>query len=175
MNRYTKILEKLGEEFNAEYVAAVLRTTDTESDLPMDILTVSLEEFSPKGNEWIAEYSFLPLKNGADNTAYLSAAITLATDMSGDASDNVAWLISRLNYYAPYGAFSVSDSGEVLAYKLCVPVFDKGDDDELFEKFNLIAAHSLDFVENVGGLVEAVMEYDITPEEAMDQFLGRDE
>lgn len=173
MNRYTKILEKLTEIFNEESIPAILRTMDDDKELPMDVLTVALEDFSPKGNEWYAEFAFLPLQNAAENTAYISAAITMNGEMDLRASDNVAWLISRLNHYLPYGAFSVNDEGNLLAYKLCVPVIDNGNDDELFNSLNLIASHALELVDDCGGLLEAVIEDDITPDEAINQFLGR--
>lgn len=173
MNRYTKLLERLATIFNEGYVPAVLRTMDDEKDLPMDILTVALEDYSPKGNEWLAEIAFLPLSNGAEDTSYISIAITMTDEMGAYASNTVAWFISRMNHYIPYGAFSVNEEGNVLAYKLCVPVLDKGDDEMLFDALNLNASHALEFVDNFGGLIEAVMEEDITPREAMDQFLGR--
>ena len=174
MSRYTTILEKMTKIFNDEEIPAILRKMDENKDLPMDILTVALEEFSPKGNEWIAEISFLPLANGADNTAYVSVAITLNNELTAQASNNVAWLISRFNFYAPYGAFSVSEDGAVLAYKLCTPVVDNGNDDDLFAALDSTVSHAFDFADNFGGLVEAVMEGDITAEAAMNQLLGRD-
>ncbi len=172
MNRYTKILEKLTDMFNEADVPAILRKMDDEKDLPMDVLTVVLDDFSAKGNEWIGEFSFLPLANGAENTAYISVAITMNEEMDMIDSDNVAWFISRFNFYIPYGAFAVNNDGNVLTYKLCVPVNDNGDDDALFDALNLTASHALEFVDNFGELVEAVMEGDITAEEAMAQFFN---
>lgn len=175
MNRYREILDRLGKIFNEEYIPAVLRTTDDESDLPMDILTVALEELSTRGNEWLGEIAFLPLKNGAEETAYINVSITMKDNMDEFKANQMAWLTSRFNHYAPYGAFTIDEEGKLFTYKLCSPVKDSGDIEELFEEANLIVSHALDFVDNFGELMEAVLEGDISPNQALSQFLGKQE
>lgn len=175
MSKYINILKRMADIFTEESIAVILRTTEEEKDLPMDILTVMLDDFSEKGNEWLAEFSFLPLQNGADNTAYMSIAITLTEDMTMEECNRVTWFIARFNHYVPYGAFSISADGNTLTYKLCQPIKDNGNEDDLFDAFSLLASHALDFMDNFGSLLEAIMEEEIEPDVALAQFFNEDE
>lgn len=175
MSQYTNVLKRMADEFAEEAIPAVLRTAENEKELPMDVLSVLLDDYSEKGNEWLAEFCFLPLPNGAEGTAYLSAAITITEEMTPEESDMMAFFISRFNHYAPFGAFSVSEDGTTLAYKLCTPIIDRGNEDELFDSFNLLAGHALDFVDNFGSLLESIIDGDVTPEEALIGFFHGDE
>lgn len=170
MSQYGNVLMKMRDLFTEESIPVVLRTTDQEPELPMDILTVLLDDYSEKGNEWLAEFSFLPLQNGAEKTAYLSVAITITDEMTPVESDKVAFFISRFNFYAPFGAFSISEDGNTLSYKLCTPIINRGNEDELFDAFNLTASHALEFVDNFGSLLEAIIADEISPEEALATF-----
>lgn len=173
MSRYTEILARLETIFNEEYIAAVLRTTDDEPELPMDILTVVLEELSSKGNEWLCEICFLPLKNAAEGIAYINVSITIKEDMEEFVANQMAWLISRFNHYAPYGAFTIDETGKIFTYKLCCPVDDSGDDEKLFDAANLVVSHALDFAETAGNIMETVIEGEVSPNAALNYFLGR--
>ncbi|MCQ2536626.1 MAG: hypothetical protein MJ110_06635, partial [Lachnospiraceae bacterium] len=170
MSQYTNVLKRMADLFTEESIPAILKTKEQEKDLPMDLLSVLLDDYSEKGNEWLAEFCFLPLQNGAEETAYLSVAITITEELTPVESDMVAFFISRFNHYVPFGAFSVSEDGTTLAYKLCTPVFDRGNEDELFDSFNLVAGHALDFVDNFGSLLESIIDGDVTPEEALIGF-----
>jgi len=173
MSIYSDVLKRMADDFTQESVPAYLRTREDEKELPMDILTVLLEDFSEKGNEWLAEFCFLPLQNGADNTAYLSAAITITDEMTPDEADRVEFFITRFNFSSPYGAFGISDDDSTLTYRLCTPTIDNGSEDTLYEAFNLIAGHALEFVDNFGTILEAIIDGEIAPEEALMQLFGQ--
>jgi len=175
MSIYTNVLKRMADDFTQESVPAILRTTEEDKNLPMDILTVLLEDFSEKGNEWLAEFCFLPLQNGAENTAYLSAAISITEEMTPDEADRVEFFITRFNFSSPYGAFGISDDDSTLTYKLCTPTIDNGNENDLYEAFNLIAGHALQFVDNFGSILEAIIDGDINPEDALMQLFGQDE
>lgn len=172
MSQYTNVLKRLEEIFKEESIATILRTPEEEEGLPMDILTVLLDDYSEKGNEWIAEFCFLPLQNATAEVAYLSAAITIADDMTIEEADDVSWFISRFNHYAPFGAFSISEDGNTVTYKLCTPVMDNGNEEDMFEAFNLTAGHALQFVDDFGSVIEAIIEGDLTPDAALDMFVN---
>lgn len=173
MDKYTGVLERLCTVFNEEKIAAVLRKKEDETDLPMDILTVDLEDFSETGSNWMGEFSFLPLPNGAEGVCYVSSAITMADDIEDEASIRLMWLITRLNFYLPYGLFALSEDGKRLAYKLCSPVIDNDNEDELYEALSLIVSHSLDFMDDFGDMIVDVLEGSKDPDDVLDYFLGR--
>ncbi len=138
--RKRELLKKLETFFNEDDgVAEVSLFTKEELDTPMDVLRLLITDYGPGLMDVLAECSFLPLQD--PDVLYFTTVITVRMDIPEAGLSSLSGAVSRLNFFLPYGGFSVSGDGTMLIYKACA-AFPSGWEDEQLYKLMEISADS---------------------------------
>ncbi len=136
--RKLELLKRLEAYFNEdEDIEEVSIFTKEELNAPMDVLRVFLTDYGPGLMEVLVENSFLPLQE--TEVLYFNTVITIKLDIPEEAVSALSCAIAKLNFFLPYGAFSINGDGSMLVYKSTTAVLSKDDDDALYEQIQLSA------------------------------------
>ena len=142
-DRKKQLLERLETFFvNDEEVEEASIFTAEELGTPMDILRVLVTGYGPGLIDALAEYSFVPFE-GPQEVWYFSSVITIMTDIPKDGVLPLSGAIARLNFFLPYGSFSISRDGTMLVYKAVTALRADHDDEKLYEDIELAADTAL--------------------------------
>ena len=168
MEERKKNLLKLLEEFfqGDEDAEEVSLFEASELGAPMDVLRVLITQYGAGLRTVLAEFSFLPLEGG-DDIWVMTAVITLKTDISSAGAAVLSSVMSRLNFYLPYGGFALSSNGRMLVFKSTTALRSDWEDERIYQQMEISADMALTAAEpHVESLI-SVASGDMTVEQFM--------
>ncbi len=140
--RKRELLKQLETFFNEdEDIAEVSLFTKEELETQMDVLRLLIIDYGPDLMDVLAECSFLPLQD--TEVLYFSTVLTIRMDIPKEGLSSLSGAVSRLNFFLPYGSFSVSGDGTMLVYKATAAFPSEWDDDKLYKLMEISADSAL--------------------------------
>lgn len=144
-DRKQALLKKLEDFFKEdEDIEEASLFTKEELNAPMDVLRVFVTGYGPGLTDILAEYSFIPMPpQEVEEIWYFSTVITIETDIPKEGVSALSNVISRLNFYLPYGSFCLSTDGRMLVYKSVTALRAEEKDETLYKDIELSADTAL--------------------------------
>ena len=128
-SKQKKLLEALEATLkDEEGIGELSIFTADELGAPMDILRVEVAGFGVDLVSVLGEFMFLPFEE--EDVLFFTSVITITGTLEKEAVPDVVDLISRMNFYVPFGCFALGDDDKTLIYKHTVPVMAKKDEDK---------------------------------------------
>lgn len=161
------VLKNIEEEFKSVGVPCDYIEAGDQS--PVDVLISTNEHLGFYDSTAMGEYFFLDYERAAENTEYFVCMMTLDDNLQTDNAVNVIDGITRLNYFIPYGHFTISPDGEIIL-KMSMPLTTLMSDEAALEETNTVAAHALDLFHRYIGLIIDLAKGKVTPSDVVDLF-----
>lgn len=163
-----KILTRLQDMLKGLEIASILRKAG-ENNLPVDILTVLLEDFSSDTIEAMGELFFSPdpVSEQKDLETF-NAVITLSESLNPEFLPALYESISILNFYTEGGVFAISKEKNVLIYRhmLTIPLDKK--EDEVYSFAEMFTARAIGVANRYAGVLLMVADGRMTVEDVED-------
>ncbi|MBQ7724471.1 MAG: hypothetical protein IJT63_02570 [Lachnospiraceae bacterium] len=163
-----KLLEALETTLKGEEGIGELSIfTAEELGSPVDILRVEVAGFGVDLVSVLAEFMFMPFEE--EDILFFTSVITITGSLEKDALPDIAELISKMNYFLPFGCFALGDDDKTLIYKYTVPVMAKKDD----EKKALMARAAdgaIGIAETFEGYIKLVIKNEMSVNDVLDMF-----
>ena len=159
-DRKKVLLERLAKYYQEdEDIAEASVFTGKELGVPTDVLRLLVRSYGAGLMDILAEYSFLPVEG--DEVWFFASILTIMIDVPKEAVPSLAMAVSKLNFYLPYGSFSLSGDGKLLSYKAVTTLRSARDDDMLYEDMELAADTALLVPENYVFALEQIADGDL--------------
>lgn len=153
--RKLELLRRLEAYFNEdEDIEEASIFTKEELDTPMDVLRALITDYGSNLTDVLVENSFLPLEE--TEVLYFNTVITVKIDVPAEGVPSLANAIAKLNFFLPYGAFSINGDGSMLVYRSTTAIMSKEDDDKLYEQMELSADTAILVAEGYAGQLSDV-------------------
>lgn len=111
---------KIAEEIKDTMIPA--RVLEAEDGVPGPVLTVIYDEMGPDGDEVMGDYSVIVGENEEDTVAYIESFLTFTEELSNEHLPELYEAISKLNFFLPFGGFTINEAENVLGYKFGMPI-----------------------------------------------------
>lgn len=164
----TKVLERMNQIFAQEKAPAVLRKKG-EDGTPVDILTTLHTDFGMKNDEIMGEFYFMDMP-GVTQSQYFVCTLTLTENLEQGYLEELSYVISMVNCYLPYGAFSFDLSNSMLVYKLTNILPVDMTEDQLFDQVNICMGHAIEMTQKYIDTILDLSEGALSIEEALEDF-----
>lgn len=153
--RKLELLKRLEAYFNEdEDIEETSIFTKDELETPMDVLRTLITDYGSNLTDVLVENSFLPLEE--TEVLYFNTIITIKADVPAEGVPSLSSAIAKLNFFLPYGAFSINADGSMLVYRSTDAILSKDDDDKLYEQMELSADTAILVAEGYAGQLSDV-------------------
>ena len=154
-------------ENKEELIPTVLKSAD--DSFPIDVLSMIVYDLGNEESECMGEFAFLNIDE-QEELQTLTGVVTLTDNISMEHFGELLEAINALNYYIPYGNFSVSRSDKNLVYKISSPIPVSLSEDQLYAQVELFISNSFLMVDKyidilfdiASGTKKADIVYEIT-------------
>lgn len=117
IERKIQLLERIQEKLKEWEITSLYRKSE-EENLPMDILTVLINDFGNGMDEVMGEFFFMPKVEGrVEDALCFHCVLTLTDAMIQETLPDIYEVISTLNYVTETGHFAISRAGGMLVYR----------------------------------------------------------
>lgn len=171
MEERKKQILKCVQEKMKEWEIESLYRVGKEENLPMDILTILMNEFGNDLQDVLGEFFFLPKVEGRTEDALcFQCVLTLQEDLPEEMLPQFYEVVASLNYITEAGGFAISRSGRMLAYRNCLTLPLETADATVVELIMANITHSINVGEKFAGVIAAIRSERISMDEFRELF-----
>lgn len=170
MKTQESVLKKISDIFNEEYIPAIFRAK-SESQLPMDMVSLLYTEYGNGDGEAGVDLFFLPIEAAEAEIQYFAVVINIADDIDVSYRPALMDVLGTLNFVTPFGTYACSPEGTSVFYKLVTPLPAELTEDELLKQINILTANAVDVAEGYVGLLQKFVKGNATAAD-FESFIG---
>jgi hypothetical protein len=142
-------INHLKEEFEKAEMECFIRN-ESVSGVPLDILTVRLDDFGVGIDDVLGEFLFFPRPNGAPDTEYFLTVITLTGEIEPERIPKLSEYICRINSVTQTGAYVLSLDEKLLMFRMETPLMGLNDE-QMLKMTESLAVHAMQAAEEYAG------------------------
>ena len=154
--RKIQLLKSVQEKLKEWEITSLYRKSE-EDNLPMDILTVLINDFGNGFDEVMGEFFFMPEVEGRiEDALCFHCVLTLSDTLMSETLSNLYEAIGTLNYVTETGQFAISRAGEMLVYRNSLALPLEMTDETDLELIMANVAFSLNVAEKFADIIARV-------------------
>lgn len=160
-----QLLKALQAKMKEWEIESVYRDGESEG-IPMDILTILVNEFGSGLEDVLGEFFFMPEIEGiAEEALQFHCVFTLTEELIAQNLPELYEAIGLLNFYAEAGTFAVNKAGSMLVYRNSIVLPLEMDDETALELITTNIAASMNVSERFVDVIMRVNDGRMSMEE----------
>lgn len=163
--RKEQLLKALQKRMKEWEIESVYRDGESEG-IPMDILTILVNEFGNGLTDVMGEFFFMPEVEGiAEDALRFNCIFTLSEQLDTERLPELYEAIGLLNFYTEAGTFAVDKAGNMLVYRNSIVLSPELDDATALEQITINFAFSMNVSERFADVLVRVNDGRLSMEE----------